>query len=266
MCKITQNHRIQVQKWFVPCTYSLLLYNSIQKYFKSTREDKNMTRALPCWRRGGLLNNWPQREAVSEEWEAGGEKRWGATEGKEEKSVQGRREQRRESRVKRGRRGKRKAEKKAGREQTAGLAPRRAGTLAFVQALVCVGRVMIDARLSHHAADVTWNVRSLMRSPVLHTHIHTLPHSQPIESLLNVRRTSKLEDLLCVCASSSLSLSFRPSLHLVRLCCHSLPGLYWSSYFLFIFNQKAGKLCCLIDESLREAHSLAPTEPALIHI
>lgn len=91
-----------------------------------------------------------------------------------------------------------------------------------------------------------------------YTHIHTLPHSQPIESLLNVRRTSKLEDLLCVCASSSLSLSFRPSLHLVRLCCHSLPGLYWSSYFLFIFNQKAGKLCCLIDESLREAHHWLP--------
>ncbi len=38
-----------------------------------------------------------------------------------------------------------------------------------------------------------------------------------------------------------------------------------ASYFLFIFNQKAGKLCCLIDESLRETHSLAPTEPALIH-
>lgn len=194
----TTGSRFKSDSCHAPTAYCFII--PFKKYFKSTREDKNMTRALPCWRRGGLLNNWPQREAVSEEWEAGGEKRWGATEGKEEKSVQGRREQRRESRVKRGRRGKRKAEKKAGREQTAGLAPRRAGTLAFVQALVCVGRVMIDARLSHHAADVTWNVRSLMRSPVLHTHIHTLPHSQPIESLLNVRRTSKLEDLLCVCA------------------------------------------------------------------
>lgn len=209
MCKITQNHRIQVQKWFVPCTYSLLLYNSNQKYFKSTREDKNMTRALPCWRRGGLLNNWPQREAVSEEWEAGGEKRWGATEGKEEKSVQGRREQRRESRVKRGRRGKRKAEKKAGREQTAGLAPRRAGTLAFVEALVCVGRVMIDARLSHHAADVTWNVRSLMRSPVLHTHTHFTTfstHRVTSECQKNLKAGGPV-----VCLCFLLSLPFFPS-------------------------------------------------------
>lgn len=75
------------------------------------------------------------------------------TEGKEEESV-GRKEkeQKREGRgeeSKLGWGGKRQAEQQ-------GLALWCAGTLASVQALVCVGRVTIDADwLSHRAADVT---------------------------------------------------------------------------------------------------------------
>lgn len=59
----------------------------------------------------------------------------------------------------------------------------------------------------------------------------------------------------CVCPST---------LWLHEFChCQSLTGLHWSSYFLFIFNQKAGET--LLFNRWVFAHSLAPTEPALIH-
>lgn len=62
MCKITRNNKIQVQKWFVLCCQTWpfaptasLLYNSIKKYFKSTREDKNMTRGPALLTEGRLV-------------------------------------------------------------------------------------------------------------------------------------------------------------------------------------------------------------------
>lgn len=95
--------------------------------------------------------------------EAGGAKRLGVTDGDEERSV-GRkeREQKREGRGESGEGGEREkggGGKKEGENRQQGLAPRRAGTLAQIQALVCVGRVTIDADgsqgFSHRAVGVT---------------------------------------------------------------------------------------------------------------